>query len=322
MEREFEFYSLYDANKTFMTNLKKKIDEFGITSQKIWPKTITNENKNDFMKTYKLINSKIVHYNKKIKQFYTNSSSNITTPEISQVNTDNMRNANIKDVIVLLMDIFFKSTNKNNTKSKKWLDYWQIFGMLLLIFDNKKSLKDLYNLDKEYDYKLYQNISKILKMNYPKLKMYMPENCTIGNKNLVCPTLFRYLKTKYCSTNNKNTSKLLTQKCEEEIHQLKIGKNISETCGYLAGKNKDQCSSNILCEYIIYCTSKKELNNYQNIINKMVGYMILYYNMLANQYYQVAYQLQDKGYATDFMTQSNYNDLSKIEQPYINTEGL
>ncbi len=87
---------------------------------------------------------------------------------------------------------------------------------------------------------------------------------------------------------------------------------------YSNGTNeKEACTSKMLCEFVAYSESKKELNRieYRTMIEKITGYVLLYYMTLIQIYAKILENMQQRAYQSQIIwTQEDYKVLNNINQ--------
>jgi len=312
-----DLYTLYDDNISFVRNLTDKIKEqYGLNIDNILKNAlgttnITNDNKAKFLQLYQMMNNRYKFYDNKI-QSYLNP---IQVKEMSINNGNysfkNIKNADMKNIVDIVKNILFQNKNSNYSDQNLWLYYWQLFGLTLLILNNKLNLNILNNLGKEYDYDLYQKINNIIIDNY---------------KSLVNSSgFFKYLNKRYCSGSNSNkelmeiffqtTGRTISQLSERE--KLKI-KQECRLYPNINGNNdilKSQCVKDMLCSFIVFHKSKVELqdSDYKINTNKIRDQILLYYLTLANIYSNIIINLHERVSDNDIFYNKNSQDiLNKI----------
>lgn len=345
MEPKYNLYYLYTDNKYFVGKLKKYLNEnFDMTPSKYWNKGINQQNKDEFIKLYDLVNMRIKYYNNILDGYYKKGYISDKGPEMSnktninKLNSNkniksNVKNASNEDKIMLLINIFFEDKNNKNNKSNKkkpqWLKYWQLFALLLQILNNEIDIDILFDLLKKKDinYQLYTNILDTCRKNYKIVRdKYSNElkKCSNNSKLDTCDSFFKYLRAEYCiKDKRKNISQTYSDKCGE-VHELDNNKKniiINECKQYEGNKNTyPKCVKNVLCDFIVYCTSNEELKKSKSIdiIKKNIEYIILYYTILSYQYYKILEYMRNIGYEQggEILNQNDYNVLSKFTQAY------
>jgi len=292
-------YTLYNSNKMFVNNLKKYIqNEFGLN--KIWNENITDKNKYQFLDKFSLLNNRIKYYEYQINNFYGTVSNN--NKKIEYMNNQTHTLDNVK----IVMNQFF-----NN---KEWLKYWQIFGLTLLILDKQIDLSTMKNIYDKYSYDLFNKINNIIYKNYDKFNLLI-NKCN----GATCIDFFRYEQQRYCSKNIVNN---LANAMGKEIHQLNTNQKnrLDKECSrYSNGTNeKEACTSKMLCEFVIYAESKKELNkiDYTSMIEKITGYILLYYLTLIQIYTQITERMQQSAYNQQgiIWSQEDYKILNNLKR--------
>ena len=177
-----------------------------------------------------------------------------------------------------------------------------------MIFDRKINTDIIKNLGNEYTYELFMKINDIIEKNFDNISSFVN---TID--------FFRYLQNRYCM--NKDLINKLAYATGREIHNLsnQQKKQLDLECNRFSnGTNeKEACTSKMLCQFIIYSESKKELSSieYTNMIEKITGHLLLYYMVLIKIYTKILRDMQNMAYKSGIMwSQEDYKVLNNIVQ--------
>jgi hypothetical protein len=314
----YNIYLIYQNSRIKKDELKRMIEkECKLTSNDIWNKQLTNDHKNEFLNILETIYNRINFYDNKINKFLGQKGNN---SKKNSSNKSNFKNSNITDVLDIALFLFKEGGQQLSNENKKmlknrWKEYWQIFGLVLLILDNEIELSFLKNTQKLYTYDIFDKIlNNVLsnEKNWNKIKPLLDDQYN---------SFFDYLSKKYCGVTYKDLITNLPKSTGKNVHQLtkNIQDKIKKQCEIFEGSKIDPtCTNNMVCNFIIYNKSKKELESdrYQSVIKDMIEKMLVYYVTLAKIYSEIATNLRNT-YNNAIKTRSitvSDNDYKKINR--------
>lgn len=311
-------YTLYYDNKKFVNQLKKVIEQkYNLTTRQVWSQSVTKDNKAEFMRVYQIMNERVKYYNYKINQYFDQRSSNSEknfNKNQNKILGKHMQNADMKDKVEIVKNIFFKGQNR--PREKLWLKYWQLFGLALLVLDNKLDVSIFDDLYEKYSYDIYQKVNKIMIKNFTSI---------VGSNysSNVYPDFFNYLKNIYCGSSEQELMQKFSKVTQRAIHQLSSQEKnaITERCGvYPDDKNeilKSKCTKNMICSFIIYQQSKEQLKypEYQIMATTIRNNILLYYITLVVIYSKIVNDLYQKA-NQKYEIFSTANDQKILNQIY------
>ena len=283
----YNIYSTY-INSIIKYELKKMIEKYyKLTVNDIWNKLLTDDNKGEFLNILETIYNRINLYDNKINKFLGQKGNN---SKKNSGNKSDFKNSNITDVFDIVLFLFEKGGQNNN--KNRWKEYWQIFGLVLLILDNEIELSFLNNTQKLYTYDIFDKIlNDVLseKKNWIKIKNLLGSEYN---------SFFDYLSKKYCGVTYKDLITNLPKSTGKEVHQLteNIQNKIKNRCKIFEGSKIDPtCTNNMVCNFIIFNKSKGELESdrYQSVIKDMIERVLVYYVTLAKIYSEIAIDLRN-----------------------------
>lgn len=284
----YNIYLIYKKYSRIIDELIRMIEkEYKLTFIDIWNKQLTDDNKDEFFNILETIYNRINLYDNKINKFLGQKGNN---SKKNSGNRSNFKNSNITDVFDIVLFLFEKGGQNNN--KNRWKEYWQIFGLVLLILDNEIELSFLNNTQKLYTYDIFDKIlNDVLseKKNWIKIKNLLGSEYN---------SFFDYLSKKYCGVTYKDLITNLPKSTGKEVHQLtkNIQNKIKNRCEIFEGSKIDPtCTNNMVCNFIIFNKSKGELESdrYQSVIKDMIERVLVYYVTLAKIYSEIAIDLRN-----------------------------
>jgi hypothetical protein len=272
------------------------INEFNLTSQNLYNTSITSENMNDFMNTVDTVHNRIKYYDNRLSGKPNNNSNN--------TNGTKFRNSNIEDKIKIAKFLL---------GDRDIAEYWQIFGIVLYVLNNKLELDNLKNIGEKYTYDIF---NKIL----TDQQIWIEIKKKLGGTN---DNLFDYLSGKYCGNTSANLINKLPKSTGNAIHQLtkNMQNKIKDKCDVYEGSKLDQqCVDNMVCNFIIYHQSLKELKTakYEMILGEIYDNIVVYYITLAKIYSEIFINLRERYQKTQNLKRTGEQikeDYKKLNRP-------